>query len=171
VRTAAPKQAVSVELFATIDDGDALVEQLRKRAEQIGVSFAVLDELAGLAEGGSAKYLSALQVRQLTTSSLLKLTRALGLRAALFVDPKLVAQMGPSWGMRDATRVHGKRLPRLGAAQLRRILKPAAAELGRRGGVARMAALTGEQRRLMGLRGAQIRWHRDPAGEHKAPDR
>jgi hypothetical protein len=39
---------------------------------------------------------------------LLQITTALGLRALLFVDPKLVAQMAPSWEKRDTRRVHTK---------------------------------------------------------------
>jgi hypothetical protein len=37
-------------------------------------------------------------------------------------------------------------------------LKPIASELGKRGGRARMAKLSLEQRREIGRRGAQIRW-------------
>jgi hypothetical protein len=51
-------------------------------------------------------------------------------------------------------KVHSRRLPTLGPAQL---LKPVAAELGRRGGVARMAKLSVEERQAIGRRGAAIR--------------
>jgi hypothetical protein len=80
------------------EDGDALVDQLHKRAAYIGLSYGVIDELAGFPEGGTRKYLAPLRVRQLTIPSLLRLTEALGLKALLYVDPKLVAKMAPAWG-------------------------------------------------------------------------
>jgi hypothetical protein len=46
------------ELLATFADDDDLVEQLRKRMSYIGVSFGVVEELAGMSEGALGKYLS-----------------------------------------------------------------------------------------------------------------
>ena len=145
-------------LFATFECGDDLIEQLRRRATYIGLSYGMIEDLAGMAEGAITKYLSAVRTKQLTMSSMLRIAEVLGLRAQFIVDPKLVAQMAPAWGKRDGRRVHTNRQVPLGQATLRRVLKPVAAELGRRGGIARMAALSAEQRRLLGLRAVEARW-------------
>jgi hypothetical protein len=109
------------ELFAVFCDGDTLVEQLRKRMAAIGISYGVVEELAEMSEGGLRKYLSPARVHQLTLPSMLRITEAIGLKALLVVDPKLVAKVSPSWSKRDERRVRARR-PALGQAQLRRIL-------------------------------------------------
>jgi hypothetical protein len=154
------------ELLAVFENGDDLVEQLRRRASYIGLSHQLIEELAEMAEGSAGKYLSALKVKSLTIASLAKIGRVLGVSAILYVDPALVREMQSSWSKRDERRVHTKRQVSLGKAQLRRVLKPVASEMGRRGGVARMAKLTIEERRAIGRRGAAVRWaHRNLARE------
>jgi hypothetical protein len=152
-------------LFATFESGDDLVTQLRKRMSYIGLSFNVVEELAGMSEGAAAKYLSSLQVKKLTVASMMRLCEPLGIKALLVVDPKLVAKMQPKWEMRDSRKVHSRRLPKIGEAQRRRILKPVAAELGRRGGRARQAKLSIEERRAIGRRGAAVRWRKAEAAQ------
>jgi general stress protein YciG len=55
--------------------------------------------------------------------------------------------------MRSATH-------RSGQVTMRRVLKAVASEMGKRGGKARMATMTPEQRRDIGRRGAAARWGR-----------
>jgi hypothetical protein len=154
-----PRKSIAIdsnicdELFATFDNTDNLVEALRKRMINVGLSFGVLDEILGT-EGAAGKYLSPLRVRRITLEALLRLTSAVGLRAQLVVDET----WRPDWEKCDRSKARAGRQPRLGAAQLRRVLKPAAAELGRRGSVARMASTTHEQRCEIGRRGALKRW-------------
>jgi hypothetical protein len=148
------------QLFETLADSDDVVAALRARMAYVGVSYGLVEELAGMSEGSLGKYLSPLQVKRMTITSLLRICEPLGLRAMLYVDPKLVARMKPLWGMRDERRVRAKRLPSIGPAQMRRVLKPVAAELGRRGGIARQAMLSAEQRREIGRLGAARRWHK-----------
>jgi transcriptional regulator with XRE-family HTH domain len=142
-------------LFATVRDGDELVAALRARAESTGISFDALSDLAGLGEGNISKYLSPTRTRNLTAASMLRIATALGLEARLVVDPSFV----PNWIKRDAKRIHARR-PALGAATLKRVLKPAAAELGRRGHLARMRATSGEQRRNIARVAAAARWQK-----------
>jgi hypothetical protein len=80
------------ELLATFANDDDLVEQLRKRMSYIGLSFGVVEELAGMSEGALGKYLSPLRVKRLTIASMMRLCEPLGLCALLVVDPKLVAK-------------------------------------------------------------------------------
>jgi hypothetical protein len=140
------------ERFATEDE---LVAALRARAENIGLSFGVLSELVGLGDNNVAKYLSPTRTRSLTVSTMLRIASALGLETALVINPNFT----PDWTKRDPKRVHARR-PALGPATLKRVLKPAAAELGRRGHVAMMAATTGQQRRNIARIAAAARWQR-----------
>jgi hypothetical protein len=117
------------ELFAVFADGDDPVEQIRKRMAYIGASFGVVDELSGLGEGSTTKYLSS----ALTLHSTLRITQALGLKAMLVVDPKLTAEMSPSWGSRDASKVNARRPVQLGPTTLKRVRGAVLSELGREG--------------------------------------
>jgi hypothetical protein len=74
-------------VYATFEDSDDLVEQLRRRMAYIGMSFGVLDEILGV-EGAAGKYLSPLRVRRITAEALLKITAAVGLKPLLVVDDK-----------------------------------------------------------------------------------
>jgi hypothetical protein len=111
------------ELFAVFQDGDDLVAALRRRMEYIGASFGLVEHLADppMPEGSLAKYLSALRVKGLTVASLLRIGHVLGLRAALVVDENLTRKMQGQWTKRDARKVHSRRLPTLGKAQIRRL--------------------------------------------------
>jgi hypothetical protein len=148
------------ELAATFETDDEVVAALRQRMSYIGMSYGLLETLAGLPEGGCGKYLSDLRVRNLTVSSLLKITSVLGLRAMLVVDEELTRQMQPMWERRDATRVHSRRLPRLSDKTIRRVTSAVAASMGARGGKARMRTMTPEARRQLGRDGARARWAR-----------
>jgi hypothetical protein len=146
-------------LFDVFRDGDDLVEQLRKRAAFIGASYGIIDEFSELGEGSTTKYLSATRSKQLTMNSLLKIASALGLRALFVVDEELTRRQQARWTKkRDSAKVHARRSPQLGQAQLKRILPAAAAEMGRRGAAARLKRSTPEERRRIAQLGAAVRW-------------
>jgi hypothetical protein len=149
-----PPEAV----LGTFADCDALIERLRERATELGLTYRVIDELAGFGEAYTGKLLGAVRAKAMTISSMLALAGALGVKAVLVADAEMTARMRPRWESRDGAKVHSRRQPRLGTTTLKRILPAAASEMGRRGGKARMAALTPEERRLMGRRGAAVRW-------------
>jgi hypothetical protein len=142
-------------------DVDALIERLRERAGELGLTYRVIDELAGFGEAYTGKLLGAVRAKAMTISSMLALAGVLGVKAVLMVDAEMTARMRPRWESRDGAKVHARRQPRLGTTTLKRILPAAASEMGRRGGKSRMSALTHEQRRELGQRGARTRWGRD----------
>jgi hypothetical protein len=145
-------------IVGEFSDCDALIERLRERAAELGLSNRTLDELGGFPDGYAGKLLCATRMKQLTVSSLLTLSSVLAVKAVLVADDEQRRRMEPRWETRDGAKVHSRRQPRLGTTTLKRILPAAASEMGRRGGKARMAALTPEERRLMGRRGALKRW-------------
>jgi hypothetical protein len=157
------------ELLACFQDADDLVEPLRKRAASVGLSYGLLDAITGLGEGSTGKYLAPARVRHLSISSLLKITEALGLRPLLVVDEALIRKMQRRWSKRDASKAHARRPPSLGQAQLRRMLRPIAVELGRRGHAAFLRATTPERRKDIGRLGAAVRWGKTEATPDQQP--
>jgi hypothetical protein len=81
-------------------DYDGLIEALRERAAEVGLSYAMIDCLSEFSEGSTGKYLSDARVRHLSVASLLKITETLGIRSLLYVDPELTARMQPMWEKR-----------------------------------------------------------------------
>jgi hypothetical protein len=146
------------ELFAAFENDDTLVEALRRRASYIGASYNLIDQLTGLGEGSTTKYLSAARARALTIASAMRLCQALGVKAVLVTDAELTRKMQARGTKRDGSKARARRPPPLGQAQLKRVLRPAAAELGRRGHAAFIRATTPERRREIGRHGAAVRW-------------
>jgi hypothetical protein len=144
-------------IVGSFTDYDGLIEAVRARIDAVGVSQQALEECAGLCEGALPKYLSDLRVKHLSISSLLQIAEAIGVRAILVEDPKLLRRMKPLWSKRDARRIHARRRA-LGPITLKRILPAAAAEMGRRGAQARNAALGPETRRKLAQAAARARW-------------
>jgi hypothetical protein len=142
-------------------DADALVEVLRERIAALHVSYGVLDDLTELGEGGVAKYLAPLRVKQLTMVSLLKLTTALGLRGVLVIDPELARKMSRHWKTRDETKAHAQRCAStLSTKTVRRVMPQVAAEMGRRGGCKTRDRKTPDERQVHARMAANARWRR-----------
>jgi hypothetical protein len=76
-----------VDVIGEFTDYDALIEQLRERAATVGLSYRNIDELTGLGEGGTAKYLADLRVKRLTIESLQRINRVLGIKGVFVINP------------------------------------------------------------------------------------
>jgi hypothetical protein len=146
------------QLVGGFSDYDALVEQLRARISAVGLSYRVLEEIAGLPEGGAGKYLADARVRHLSVDSLLQIAEVVGIRGIFVTDERLLRKYRPLYEKRDATKAHAHRRAPLGAVTLKRVLPAAAAEMGRRGALARNSKLTPETRRALAQAAARARW-------------
>jgi hypothetical protein len=154
-------------LFSVFRTDDDLVTAMRRRAAYIGASYGLIDQLTEMGEGSTGKYLSPARARQLTINSAMRICEALGLRLAVVVDEKLVAEMSPSWGGRDVTKVNaGRRAIQLGAQSLKRARPQVLSELGRKGAIARNTKLTPAERHRLAIRAARARWNRK-TGAHE----
>jgi hypothetical protein len=154
-----PTQVDGANVVGSFVDYDGLVSAQRERAADIGLSFAVIDELSGLAESATAKYLSDLRVKNLGLRTFFAITETLAIRAIFVEDPKLLARMKQHWQRRDEGKAHccGHHAKRLGPITLRRVVPAAAAEMGRRGG-AKRRELPAEVRRALAVAAAKARW-------------
>jgi hypothetical protein len=150
-------------VVATFSDYDGLIEVLRERAASIGLSYAAVDCLCEFGEGQSGKYLADARTRHLTIAPLLKITEVLAIKGLFVEDAELLRRMRPMWEKRDELKAHARRRAPLGAVTLRRVLPAAAAEMGKRGAIARNRRLTPEVRSALARAAARARWRRrDP---------
>jgi hypothetical protein len=152
----------AVELVGRFETYDDLVERIRERAASIGLSYSVVDSISNLAEGHTGKVLADLRAKQMGVGTLLAITRTLGIRGMLYVDPALVKEISPQWEQRDTLKAHPRSAKRFGQRTMARVLPTIAAEMGRRGG-ARRRELPAEERRRLAQQASWARWRRrDP---------
>jgi hypothetical protein len=118
-----------------------IIAALRSRKEQLQLSDATVDEIAGLTSGHCGKVLGPTREKAPTLFTLMTLVGALGLAVQLVPDPE--TQVQGRWQKRlTPPRVGGNgRLSRL-----RRARADAVAELASKGGRSRWADKTPEQR-------------------------
>jgi hypothetical protein len=104
-----------MRLLAVFSDYADLVAGLRARAEQLDVSNATLDEVAGLPTGYGGKVLGSAGKRTLGRISLGPLLAALGAKLALIEDPEGLARMRLRLTRRSPSGMRRGKLPRCGA--------------------------------------------------------
>lgn len=139
---------------AVIRNYDDLIEVMKARADVIGVSMQVLDELAGLPSGYSGKLFGPGQVKTMGLQSLFLLAETLGYSVALVLDLDAVKRMESRWEQRDELRRRPDKM-RLGEKARRRIMK----EMGRLGGKTQKRFRIDEKRRsAINRRNAKQGW-------------
>jgi hypothetical protein len=146
------------QLAGGFTDYDGLIETLRARIVAAGLSYRVLEEIAGLPEGGATKYLSDTRARHFSVDSLLQISEALGIRGMFVTDDALLRQMQPLYEKRDERKAHAHRRAPLGATTLRRVRPAVLSELGRKGAAARNAKLSPALRSELARLAARARW-------------
>ncbi len=143
-------------------DYDQLIELLRDRIAELGLSFRIVEELAQMGVVSVAKYLSDLRIKRLTVESLMRLASVIGVRPVLVVDEKLLRKMRPFYENRDRVKAHPHRRAPIGDVTMRRMKPVVLAELGRLGARARNEALAPEVRSQLSRQAALARWRKSP---------
>lgn len=145
-------------IVGSFADYDALIAALRERIGAVGLSYAALEELAGLAEGAAGKYLADARARHLSIDSLIQIASVVGVRGVLVTDEKLLRKYRQFYQTRDGSRVHARTRAKLGAQTLKRVRPVILSELGRAGAAARNRKLSPEVRRELSRAAALARW-------------
>ena len=83
---------------------DELIEAIRARLEELQVSQAALEELAGLTGGHLGKLIGASRVKTLGMMSLFLILEALAVRVVFEEDPDLLRKMEGRWEKREDLR-------------------------------------------------------------------
>jgi hypothetical protein len=83
-----------------------LLDAIRRRKDELNVSFEILDAVSGLQSGYSAKLLSPRPVKRLGEVSLAALLGALGLRLVVRPDPDALSRVRSRLVPRQASPIH-----------------------------------------------------------------
>jgi len=151
--------------LGTARDHDALVDLLRARKDDLGISDQFIDE-ACLSPGHCGKVLGPMRVKTLGRQSLDGLLIALGCALVLVEDPEHIAMMEAQWEKREAAKVH---FPprRVARSAIERIKPVIFSELARLGGAERARCLPGKHRRKIAQKAARARWRKARSAERQ----
>jgi hypothetical protein len=139
-------------IVAEVRSMDDVREALRARFDSLELARTTIDDAAGLQEGYSAKLLAGLV--GFGTTSLFPMIETAGLRLALVDDPAALARTS-KLKKRVSAQV---RYQAVGKATLKAARPVVLREQGARGGRARMATMSPEERSEFGKRAVQARW-------------
>lgn len=143
--------------LATVCNYDDLIAALRARMDELHVSNAVLEEIAGVPTGLAGKWLGPSRVKTMGMMSLWLVLEALGTRLALEVDRTAEARMRSRW----AANPRRERHRRVGV-----IRKPVSPQMrayvmrdaARKGGSILAAKLGEHGRKKRAAKGGARRW-------------
>jgi hypothetical protein len=139
-----------------IHSRDDLVEVLRARKAQLGLSNAFVEAQLLMSGGGCDKVLGPAQVKGMSVAVMFDLIELFGGRLVFQVDPEIEAKMRPRWEKREERNV--RRAKRLSKAVLARAAPLLFAALGKAGGTKRAKSLTAKQRKEIARTAALSRW-------------
>jgi hypothetical protein len=129
----------------TFTGAHELLDRLRARQAEIGLSNAELDDICGWPGGGVVdKYLGPSRVKWPGMDVIFRMMYALGLSGELVVDDAKVARMTPIWrasGKRKIAAIRNEN-PRVSKAMLQRAAPAVAAQMGRKGAEKRWKGTT-----------------------------
>jgi hypothetical protein len=139
-----------------IQNREDLIEALRSRKEQLGLSNAFVEAQLHMADGGCDKVLGPSQVKGMSSTVLLDMIELLGAQLVIRIDAETEARMQKRWERRNEARVRphrrlSKELLELARAQIFK-------ELSARGNEARRAKVSSKARSRIARSAALCRW-------------
>lgn len=141
-------------------DYDSLVAAFRARVEQLGITYATIDDLANLAKGHTAKLLGPTMPKRFGPLTFNAIAATLAVKFVMVVDENAAAGMGEYWAKRERSRHRACKQASVGKTTIRRVFPAVIKEFATIGGRARAAKTTPEQRRIIASRGGRERWRR-----------
>jgi hypothetical protein len=145
---------------------DDMVEALRARKEQLGLSNAAIEEQLLMAAGTCDKYLGPTRSASLTWRVTEDVMTLFGVELVMRVNPELEAKMLERLERRDERAV---RSPKRISAKLLELAQPIIQQkLGRAGGLKRAACLPAKQRSRIARAAAISRWNQHRAAAKAA---
>jgi hypothetical protein len=140
------------DILARIADYSSLLQVIRQRVDELGVTHETLDAISGLQTGYSSKLLCDPPLRRMGPLTLFIVLPSLGMSVALAVDPLAMKAL--------ETRMVRRRTPRLLRARSITLTRDFYSHIARLGNAARMVKLTPARRRAIARKAIRARWAR-----------
>jgi hypothetical protein len=143
-------------VVATVSDHNQLLEAIRRRIQELGLSYEVVNDLAGLQENYLTKVISNPPPKRMSPFTQFLILQALGLRIKQEEDPELIEKLRGRWTKRKLTKTK-KILP---ADSMHKMEIPidTLRRRARAGGYARARCVSSERLSEIGRAAAMARW-------------
>jgi hypothetical protein len=138
-----------------VRDEDELLAAIRGRLDELGVTYDVLDRVAGLPDRFSSKLLCRPPARHVSALTLWLVLGAVGYKIALVHDEDALAKVK---GLLSKRKIPNRRITEITVARRRMSLWLFTPERGREMAKLRAAKLTPEQRTQSARKASRVRW-------------
>lgn len=156
--------AATEHRIAVVASYDELIDAIRTRKAELGLSDATVDSISGLAAGHTGKLLGPAQVKTLGKVSMGLLLQALGLVLVVVEDPAQTEKMRAQYAQREGHQVReGNNASPVSKRLISRVFGPFA----RQGGIARMRKLSAKERSDLARKAARKRWVKPARGRRQ----
>ena len=162
-RTTAPRLS---EPFAVVADHNQLLAAIRRRVEELELSYEVVEHLAGLQSGYLAKIIGNPPIKRASPFTSFLILQALGLRVKLEKDPELIEKLSKRWTKRKLPKSK-KSIPDAGTYKYE-VTPDLMRRRGRLGGYARAAKLSRERLSEIGRAAVNDRWSKKQCRDRQA---
>jgi hypothetical protein len=153
-----PTDAAMAPAEHIVRNRDDLVELLRARKAQIGLSNAYVEHALHMGAGGCDKLLGPSRTKGLSLLVAFDLVELFGGRLVFQVDPDTEARIGKRWERRDEAQV--RRCSRVSMRLVEACRPTVLRELTSRAGKARLTKMTAAARKRIAKLAAKARWSR-----------
>jgi hypothetical protein len=143
-------------LSGPLRDADAILDAMMARKEARGLSNELVDELAGVAEGGWSKRFGPSREKAPGLPVLMMFADVLGVSFVMVEDEAKMARMESRWTRRSERNVQDT--GRLARIAIKRALPAAVHKLASSGGKARWSGVDADERRRLMRKLARKRW-------------
>jgi len=132
-----------------------LLDAIRLRVAELGISYDLIDEFAGLADGYFSKLMCDPPIKRMGSMTLFLVLQTLGLQVVLANDVKALARTQKRFKKRGAPHHTQGKLAGQAATHLYQDFLFLRAQ---KGGLARAAKVSYREASRLGRRGAKLRW-------------
>jgi hypothetical protein len=161
-----PTVSPAISAAHVIRNRDDLVELLRARKAELGLSNAFVEAQLLMSSGGCDKVLGPAQVKGMSVAVMFDLIELFGGRLVFQVDPETEARMRKRWDRRDEAQV--RRCSRVSMRLVEACRPTVLRELTSRAGKARLTKMTAAARKRIARLAARARWSRTKAKRRAA---
>jgi hypothetical protein len=141
--------------YATIGHSDALLAAIRKRIDELQITYETLEAISGCQSGYCAKILGRPPAKRVQLYTAFLLIEALGLRVKLEEDPELTERLRHRWTKRRLTKA-----VMLPAGRIKEFPPDFYRYISRLGNEARSRKISPSRRSELARHAAMARWRR-----------
>ena len=155
------------QIVATVSHYNEMIAAIRNRVDELGVSLATVEDLAGLQDGYASKLFAASgATKHMSIFTQFLVLDALGVSLSLVVDPVKLARVQGRLNKRKRETTHVRR-----ALRIVQLTPDWMRQIARKGGEAYVRNHTPAQRSASARHAVEVRWRKQREREREQRER